>query len=110
MTEISRRLQQPVDAASLAAFRIGFGALMLLAVLRFFFHGWISEYFLQPSHFFSYWGFDWVRPWPGAGMYLHFGLMALCALGIMLGYRYRPSVVGFGALFAYAHLIDKTNY
>jgi vitamin K-dependent gamma-carboxylase len=107
---LRQRLLGPVDAASLAVFRIGFGALMLVAVLRFFAHGWIAEYFLQPKHFFKYWGFEWVEPWPGPFMYVHFAAMALCALGILLGYRYRLSVVGFGALFAYAHLIDKTNY
>lgn len=104
------RLLGPVDAAGLALFRIGFGALMSLAVLRFFAHGWIAEYFLQPAHFFKYWGFEWVRPWPGPFMYVHFAAMGLCALGVMLGYRYRASVLGFGLLFAYAHLIDKTNY
>jgi vitamin K-dependent gamma-carboxylase len=107
---LRQRLLRPVDAASLAAFRIGFGALMLVAVLRFFAHGWIAEYFLQPTHFFKYWGFEWVRPWPGPFMYVHFAAMALCALGVLLGYRYRASVLGFGTLFAYAHLIDKTNY
>jgi len=106
----SARLHRPVDIASLAAFRIGFGALLLCAALRYFAHGWISEYFLIPRHFFKYWGFGWVAPWPGVGMYLHFGLMAACALGVMVGYRYRVSIVGYALLFAYAHLIDKTNY
>jgi vitamin K-dependent gamma-carboxylase-like protein len=107
---ISPRLQRPVDAASLAAFRIAFGSLLLLATLRSFWKGTIAEQFLIPTHFFKYWGFAWVRPWPGAGMYLHFGSMAACALGIALGYRYRASVLGFALLFGYAHLIDKTNY
>ena len=110
LAALRERLLRPVDVAGLALFRIGFGALMLVAVLRFFAHGWIAEYFLQPTHFFSYWGFAWVKPWPGPFMYVHFACMGLCALGIVLGYRYRASVVGFGALFAYAHLIDKTNY
>lgn len=101
---------RPIDAASLALFRIGFGALLLLSTLRYFAHGWIAEYFLVPTHFFKYWGLDWVRPWPGVGMYVHFGLMAACALGVMLGYRYRWSAALFGLLFAYQHLIDKTNY
>jgi vitamin K-dependent gamma-carboxylase len=104
------RLQRPVDIAGLAVFRIGFGALLLGAALRYFVHGWIAEYFLIPRHFFKYWGLDWIRPWPGNGMYVHFGLMALCGLGVMLGYRYRLSIIGYGLLFAYAHLIDKTNY
>jgi len=106
----SGRLHRPVDVASLAAFRIGFGMLLLVAALRYFTHGWIAEYFLVPTHFFKYWGFHWVKPWPGVGMYLHFGLMTACAVGVVIGYRYRASIIGYGLLFAYAHLIDKTNY
>ena len=110
MTAIRSQLVRPVDAASLAAFRIGFGLLMLALVVRFFAHGWIHEYYAVPTHFFKYWGFGWVRPWPGVWMHVHFALMGVCALGIALGYRYRLSVIGFGVTFAYAHLIDKTNY
>lgn len=109
-TALKERSLRPIDAASLSLFRIGFGTLMLVAVLRFFAHGWIAEYFLEPKHFFSYWGFGWIKPWPSVFMYLHFAGMGLCALGVLLGYRYRASVVGFGVLFGYAHLIDKTNY
>ena len=111
---ISRKLRAamlaPVDASSAAAFRVIFGLLMFVAVVRFFAHGWIAEYYLEPAHFFPYHGFEWVRPWPGAGMYLHFAAMGVLALCIAAGLFYRASVVGFGALFAYAHLIDKTNY
>jgi hypothetical protein len=83
---------------------------MFAAVVRFFAHGWIHEYFIAPRHFFPYYGLDWVRPWPGAGMYVHFAAMGILALCVAAGLYYRASVIGFGALFAYAHLIDKTNY
>ncbi len=36
------------------------------AVVRFFAHGWIGEYFLEPRTFFTYFGFEWVRPWPAS--------------------------------------------
>lgn len=107
---IERRLTLPVDAASLAVFRIGFGALLFVLALRYFTNGWISEYFLEPAHLFKYWGFGWVQPLPAAFMYAVFGLMLLCSLGVVLGYRYRLSVAGYGLLFAYQHLLDKTNY
>jgi hypothetical protein len=99
-----------VDIASVAVFRILFGALMLVATLRFFAHGWIAEYFLTPKHFFPYFGLDWIRPWPGIGMYLHFAVMGACAAAVMVGWYYRVAIVLFGLLFSYAHLIDRTNY
>jgi len=101
---------QPVDAASVVAFRAAFGALMLVGVVRYFTHGWIAEYFLRPRHFFPHYGFEWVRPWPGAGMYVHFAAMGVLAALVAAGVRYRACAALFGALFAYAHLIDKTNY
>lgn len=107
---ISERVTRPIDAASLAVFRVGFGALLFVLALRYFLNGWIAEYFLVPRHFFKYWGFAWVEPLPGLGMYACFALMALCALGVAAGYRYRLSVATYGLLFAYQHLIDKTNY
>ncbi len=107
---VTSALFRPVDAASGAVFRISFGTLMLIATLRFFAHDWISEYYEMPSHFFSYFGFDWVKPWPAPGMYIHFGVMAVLAVMIIVGLWYRASVALFGVLFAYAHLIDQTNY
>jgi vitamin K-dependent gamma-carboxylase len=106
---VRERLSRPVDAASVSAFRIGFGLLMLVLVLRFFAHGWIAEYFITPQHFFPHYGFEWVRPWPGIGMYLHFAALGVLALLITAGAAYRFSVLAFTVLFAYAHLIDKTN-
>jgi hypothetical protein len=108
--KLTQRLFAPIDVASVAAFRILFGALMLAATLRFFAHGWIAEYFLTPKYFFPYFGLGWIRPWPGVGMYLHFAAMGLCAALVMLGLFYRGAIIAFGLLFAYAHLIDRTNY
>ena len=87
-----------------------FGLAMLALVLRFFVHGWIAEYYLQPRYFFPYFGFEWIRPWPGAGMYVHYAALGLLAAAVAAGAFYRVSVFAFSLLFAYAHLIDKTNY
>jgi vitamin K-dependent gamma-carboxylase len=105
---VTERVHRPVDAASVAVFRIAFGALLLIATLRYFAHGWIAEYYETPTHFFTYYGFSWVKAHPY--MHLHFAVMAVLAVMIAIGLYYRFAVVGFGALFAYAHLIDKTNY
>jgi hypothetical protein len=102
--------RRPVDGAGLAALRILFGSLMLVAVGRFFAHGWIHQYFIEPRFFFSYWGFSWVRPWPGIGMYLHFAALAALAACVLAGFQTRLATLLFTLGFAYAHLIDKTNY
>ncbi len=107
---MTARLDRPVDGASVAAFRVLFGALMLASTLRFFAHGWINEYYVAPKYFFHYWGFGWVRPWPGVGMYFHYALIALAAGFITLGVCYRTAAIVFTVAFGYAHFCDKTNY
>ena len=46
MTVRVRALFRPVDIASLVAFRVAFGLLMLVAVGRYFAHGWIADLFV----------------------------------------------------------------
>ena len=71
----SRRLSQPVDAASLNVFRIGFGLIMVVETGRFFIHDWISTLYLEPDVHFKYFGFGWLQAWPGDGLYWHFVVM-----------------------------------
>lgn len=107
---VVRGTSRPVNAASAAAFRIAFGLLGVVAVIRFAALGWIHELYVHPAHHFTYLGLAWIRPWPAWGMYLHFALIGLASLGIALGYRYRISAVAFFVLFTYVELIDKTTY
>lgn len=104
------RLDEPVDIASLAAFRALFGAMMLASVARFAARGWIAELYVAPARHFPYLGFAWVRALPGAGMYAVFALMSAAALGLALGWRTRWSAAAFFALFTYVELIDKALY
>lgn len=101
---------RPADGASLAAFRIAFGLLGLAGAIRFFAYGWIDDLYLAPAYHFTYWGFGWVQPWPGWGLYLHFALMGLFSLGIALGYKYRLCAVLFFLSFTYVELLDKIAY
>ncbi|MEO8904774.1 MAG: HTTM domain-containing protein [Polyangiaceae bacterium] len=105
-----RALNRPVDAASAAAFRVLFGALMLLSTVRFFGRGWIAEDYLKPKLFFHYWGFSWVHPFSGAGMYVLYAVVALSACCVLLGVAYRSAAFAFALTFSYAHLCDKSNY
>jgi vitamin K-dependent gamma-carboxylase len=110
LTAFARRIDEPVDAASLAFFRIAFGLLMVVASIRFFTHGWIEADYRVAKVFFHYWGFAWVRPWPGIGMYVHYAVMGSAALAIAAGFAYRPACIVFALAFTYAHLCDKSNY
>ena len=102
--------QQRVDATSLAVFRIIFGLVGVLIVVRFFAYGWIEALYIEPAHHFSYLGFGWIKPWPSWGMYAHFAVLGLLAVGIAAGYRYRLCTLLFFLGFTYVELLDKTAY
>lgn len=105
-----KALSEPVDAASLGFFRIAFGAILFIEVCRFFEKGWVKQYFITPQFFFSYPGLEWIRPWPGNGMYWHFAFMGVAALLLMLGIGSRIAAAALCLSFTYMFLIDRTHY
>jgi hypothetical protein len=104
------RLFAPVDLTPLAYFRIAFGGIMLWEVWRYFTNGWIDRYYIAPLFHFTYYGFDWVRPWPGDYMYLHFVVLGALALCIAAGLWYRVAMPLFFCGFTYVFLLDMTQY
>ncbi|MDX1952216.1 MAG: HTTM domain-containing protein [Verrucomicrobiota bacterium] len=105
-----QQLNKPVDPASLALFRIGFGALMACALVRFLAKGWVHDLFIEPTWFFPFTGFEWIKPLPSPWIYFHVFLLLAAAIGIALGWRFRLSATIFFFGFTYLELIDKTNY
>lgn len=104
------RLFKPVDIASLVFFRIAFGLLMLREIMYYFQYGWIEKQFINPAFHFTYYGFGWVAPWPGNGMYYHFFALGILALGIAFGFYYRITTILFFLGFTHVFLIDQANY
>ena len=96
--------------APLIVFRILFGIMMFFSTLRFILKGWVYDLYIEPTYFFSYLGFDWVKPFDLYGTSLLFGLLLLSTIFIALGLFYRVSAIVFFICFTYIELIDKTNY
>ena len=108
--ELGRYLFVPVDIASVVYFRIAFGAIMLWQMWRYIDSDWIQSYFLDPDFLFTYLGFDWVQPWPGIGLYIHFYVLAILALFILTGFLYRLSTTLFFLGFTYIFLLEQARY
>ena len=107
-------LREPVDGASLAAFRIAFGVILLWDVFRY----WprIQRLFLDSldnpggGFQFRYYGWEWVPTLPGNGIYVLFAVIALASIGIMLGLFYRTACLVFLITFSWQFLLDQANY
>lgn len=82
---------------------------MLASIIRFWSYGWIDKLYIQPKFFFSYYGFEFVKPL-GQYTYLLFAVCGIAALLVMLGYYYRLAISIFFISFTYIELMDKTTY
>ncbi len=103
-------LRRPAPAVSLAFFRIAFGLLMAVSLVRFMTKGWIVDFYVKPQFYFTYYGFEWVKPLPEWAMYSLFVALLITTIGIMLGWFYRLNMGLFFLGFTYIELIDKTTY
>ncbi|WP_148680162.1 HTTM domain-containing protein [Nitrosopumilus maritimus] len=109
-TTILQKLFEPSDIAILVYFRIIFGAVMLWEVFRYFEHDWISKYWIDPIFHFTYYGFDWVKPWPGDLMYVHFAAMGVLSVCIMVGFKYRICAILFFLAFSQIFFSEQSRY
>lgn len=101
--------QRTVSAAPLAVFRIGFGFMLLISIVRFTWMGWIDELYIKPRFHFPFYGFEFVVPL-GNYTYFLFALCALAALFFAIGLFYRWASIVLFLSFTYIELIDKTTY
>lgn len=103
-------MDRPVSIAPLVTFRMAFGLVMLFSTIRYLSKGWVHTQLVAPKVHFSYYGFEWVKPLPGTGMYWVFSIMILACIGITLGWYYRLFASLFFLCFTYVELIDITYY
>ncbi len=106
----TQQLGTPVDVASLSAFRVLFGCLMCVAMLRFAGKGWLHSQLVLPSFHFPYQVFSQAHPWPESWLVLHVAVLAFSGLCVALGVRTRLFAGLFFAGFTYLELLDQTLY
>lgn len=104
------KLFAPVDNASLTLYRIGWGCVVTTWAWDYLTSGRVRMLYVEPQFHFTYRYFDWVHPWPGIGMYLHFIALILLGVAITLGFRYRLASFLFAIGFTYVFLLEQTNY
>ncbi|WP_130735834.1 HTTM domain-containing protein [Flavobacterium sp. J27] len=106
---IQAYLNKKSETVTLAFFRLAFGLMMLFSLIRFASYGWIDKFYIQPRFHFTYYGFEWVKPW-GTYTYILFFICGLAALFVAIGYRYKIAIIIFFLSFTYIELMDKTTY
>ncbi len=107
---LARWLFAPVDVAPLVLTRIVFGALMVVDLAMCLASDGFTARYVEPDFWFTFPGFAWVRPLPGAGMTWLFVALVVFAAMIALGLYYRFAAVGFALGITWVFLLDQTHY
>jgi vitamin K-dependent gamma-carboxylase len=105
-----QRLTRPVDGASVAVVRIALGILIAVEAINYLFTDWIAVSFLDPDYHFTWRLFDWVQPWAGAGMYVHFAIFGAVGVCLAAGVAHRIVAPLAAVSFTYIFLLDKAEY
>jgi hypothetical protein len=107
---LADRLREAKPAGALVAFRVALGAIVTISAVRFLAYGWVDELFVKPTFFFTYWGFQWVKPLSASGMHALFVAIAILGACFAAGFLYRAVALLLFVAFAYVQLLDVTNW
>ncbi len=101
---------QPIDNSPLIIFRILFGFLFACESFGALATGWVKSNLVDVNFTFSHIYMDFLQVLVGPQMYVYFALMGCVSIAVMLGYRYRLSMILLTILWAGAYYIQKTSY
>jgi len=107
---MNKFLFRHIDNSGLIIFRIVFGLLCFLESFGAVFTGWIKRTLIEPQFTFSFIGFEWLQPLPGDWMYVYYIIMAIFGLLIMVGYKYRFSMLMFAVMWTTTYFMQKSSY
>jgi len=107
---LNKWLFTQIDNSALVVFRIIFGFLIAIEAIGAIFTGWIRSSLIEPQETFNFIGFDFLQPLPGNGMLYYYALMGLFGILVMLGYKYRISIIAYTIMWSGVYLMQKSSY
>lgn len=103
-------LYRRVDNSPLIVFRIIFGFLIAAEAWGAIATGWIKRNLIEPQFTFNFIGFDFLQPLPGDWMYVYYAVMGLAGVFVMIGFKYRLSIITYTVMWLAVYLMQKTSY
>lgn len=107
---LNKWLFKQIDNSALVVFRVFFGLLLAVEAIGSLFTGWIDRTFIEPEFTFTFIGFEFLQPLPGNGMIYYYAIMGIFGLLVMVGYKYRLSMIAYTIMWAAVYLMQKSSY
>lgn len=107
---MNKFLFKQIDNTGLVLFRAVFGLLIATEAIGAIFTGWVRRTLVEPPFTFNFIGFDFLQYLQGDLMYYYFIVMGIFGIFVMLGYKYRFSMIAFAIMWTGVYLMQKSNY
>ena len=107
---LNRWLFKQVDNSALVVFRALFGFLIAVEAFGAIYTGWIRRTLIEPDFTFNFIGFEFLQPLPGDGMLWYYAVMGVFGIFVMLGFKYRLSIIMYGIMWSAVYLMQKSSY
>ncbi|MEP2937570.1 MAG: HTTM domain-containing protein [Gilvibacter sp.] len=108
--KIEKLLFTQIDNTGLVLFRIAFGLLITIEAWGAIATGWVARTLAEPEFTFNFIGFEFLQPLVGPWMFYYFALMGFFGLLVMLGFKYRWSMLGYAIMWTCVYLLQKSSY
>jgi hypothetical protein len=107
---VNKFLFKQIDNTGLVLFRAIFGLLIATEAIGAIFTGWVRRTLVDTPFTFNFIGFDFLQHLQGPGLYYYFAIMGIFGIFVMLGYKYRFSMVAYALLWTGVYLMQKSSY
>lgn len=107
---LDRWLFKQVDNSALVVFRALFGLLIAIEAFGAIFTGWVRRTLIDPDFTFNFIGFEFLQPLPGDGMIWYYAIMGVFGIFVMLGFKYRISIIAYTLMWSAVYLMQKSSY
>jgi len=107
---VNKFLFKQIDNTGLVLFRAVFGLLIATEAFGAIATGWVRRTLVEPPFTFNFIGFDFLQYLQGDLMYYYFVLMGIFGLCVMLGYKYRFSMIAYAIMWTAVYLMQKSSY
>ena len=107
---MNKLLFKQIDNTGLVLFRVVFGLLISIEAFGAIATGWVRRTFVEPDFTFNFIGFDFLQPLVGSTMYFYFAFMGVFGLMVLMGFKYRVSMVAYALMWSAVYLLQKSSY